>query len=273
MVSTLLSECRLRCVVATHSGATPTGRGNAKAVKARRELAGTTCRYSTNTRGLHLLGSSFAVPASTTTTTTTTTRCRATRRFVVKAAELEDLEELELEAMDRMDKALEKLAENLQTVRTGRASAAMLDGVEVDYYGAPTAIKSLASITVQDGSTIVVQAFDKSSLPEIEKAIRESDLGVSPSNDGTVVRINVPQLTAERRKELVKVVAKYGEESKVAVRNIRRDVKKTIDKFQKDGLSEDLCKDKEGDLQTLTDDYVKKIETSIKGKEKEVTQV
>jgi len=202
-----------------------------------------------------------------------TTRCRATKHFVVRAAEVEDLEELEMEAMERMDKALEKLTENLQTVRTGRANPALLDGIQVDYYGAPTPIKSLASITVQDGSTIVVQAFDKSSLAEIEKAIRESDLGVSPSNDGTVVRINIPQLTAERRKEMVKVVAKYGEESKVAIRNIRRDVKKTIDKYQKDGLSEDLCKDKEGDLQNLTDDYVKKIESSVKDKEKEVTQV
>ena len=143
----------------------------------------------------------------------------------------------------------------------------------MDYYGAPTPIKSLATITVQDGATIVVQPFDKSSLGEIEKAVRESDLGLSPNNDGNLVRINVPQLTAERRKDMVKVVSKYGEETKVAIRNIRRDVKKTLDKYQKDGLSEDLCKDKESDLQSMTDDFVKKTEEAIKAKEKEITTV
>lgn len=233
----------------------------------------TSCRYSKHFKRTTQRSFSGAEVQVNLNLNQRTTSCRATKHFVVRAAEVEDLEELEMEAMERMDKALEKLTENLQTVRTGRANPALLDGIQVDYYGAPTPIKSLASITVQDGSTIVVQAFDKSSLAEIEKAIRESDLGVSPSNDGTVVRINIPQLTAERRKEMVKVVAKYGEESKVAIRNIRRDVKKTIDKYQKDGLSEDLCKDKEGDLQNLTDDYVKKIESSVKDKEKEVTQV
>ena len=193
--------------------------------------------------------------------------------YVIYAVDIEALEELELDTMERMDKALEKLTENLVTVRTGRATPALLDGILVDYYGAPTPIKSLASITVQDGATVVVQPFDKSSLAEIEKAVRDSDLGVSPSNDGSVVRINVPQLTAERRKEMVKVVSKYGEETKVAIRNIRRDVKKQLDKYQKDGLSEDLCKDKEADLQQMTDDYVKKIETAVKDKEKEVTSV
>ena len=189
------------------------------------------------------------------------------------AAEVTDLEDLELETMERMDKALEKLSENLVTIRTGRATPALLDGIQVDYYGAPTPIKSLASITVQDGATVVVQPFDKSALSEIEKAIRESELGLSPTNDGSIVRINVPQLTAERRKEMVKVVSKFGEESKVAIRNIRRDAKKSIDKYQKDGLSEDLCKDKEGDLQKLTDDYVKKVDDTVKSKEKEITQV
>lgn len=189
------------------------------------------------------------------------------------AVEVEDLEVLELETMERMDKALEKLSENLMTVRTGRASQAMLDGVMVDYYGAPTPIKSLASITVQDGANIVVQPFDKGSLGEIEKAVRDADLGLSPTNDGSIVRINVPQLTAERRKDMVKVVGKFAEESKVAVRNIRRDCKKTLDKYQKDGLSEDLCKDKEADLQQMTDDYVKKIEGVVKAKEKEITTV
>ena len=192
---------------------------------------------------------------------------------MVLAVEVEDLEVLELETMERMDKALEKLSENLMTVRTGRASQAMLDGVMVDYYGAPTPIKSLASITVQDGANIVVQPFDKGSLGEIEKAVRDADLGLSPTNDGSIVRINVPQLTAERRKDMVKVVGKFAEESKVAVRNIRRDCKKTLDKYQKDGLSEDLCKDKEADLQQMTDDYVKKIEGVVKAKEKEITTV
>merc|ERR1712196_656654 len=154
---------------------------------------------------------------------------------MVLAVEGEDLEVLELETMERMDKALEKLSENLMTVRTGRASQAMLDG-----------------------ANIVVQPFDKGSLGEIEKAVRDADLGFSPTNDGSIVRINVPQLTAERRKDMVKVVGKFAEESKVAVRNIRRDCKKTLDKYQKDGLSEDLCKDKEADLQQMTDDYVKK---------------
>lgn len=200
-------------------------------------------------------------------------RASAAGSFGVFAIDVTDLEELELETMERMDKALEKLGENLMTVRTGRASPALLEGVQVDYYGAPTPIKSLATITVQDGATIVVQPFDKSSLGEIEKAVRESDLGLSPNNDGNLVRINVPQLTAERRKDMVKVVSKYGEETKVAIRNIRRDVKKTLDKYQKDGLSEDLCKDKESDLQSMTDDFVKKTEEAIKAKEKEITTV
>ncbi|QDZ23210.1 ribosome-recycling factor [Chloropicon primus] len=195
------------------------------------------------------------------------------RDFVVFAVEVEALDELEMETMERMEKATEKLGENLQTIRTGRATPALLEGVMVDYYGAPTPIKSLASITVQDGANIVVQPFDKSCLGDVEKAVRDSDLGLSPTNDGSIVRINVPQLTEERRKEMVKVVSKFGEESKVAIRNIRRDCKKTIDKYQKDGLSEDLCKDKEQDIQTLTDDFVKKIDEAVKAKEKEITKV
>mmetsp|Transcript_371 Transcript_371/g.708 ORF Transcript_371/g.708 Transcript_371/m.708 type:complete len:273 (+) Transcript_371:82-900(+) len=239
-----------------------------------------TCSYTFTTRSkskTRLLSKALRTNTSTRTRTRTCVAGAGVRGHgqggVVLAAEVTDLEDLELETMERMDKALEKLSENLVTIRTGRATPALLDGIQVDYYGAPTPIKSLASITVQDGATVVVQPFDKSALSEIEKAIRESELGLSPTNDGSIVRINVPQLTAERRKEMVKVVSKFGEESKVAIRNIRRDAKKSIDKYQKDGLSEDLCKDKEGDLQKLTDDYVKKVDDTVKSKEKEITQV
>ena len=198
---------------------------------------------------------------------------RAGGRYVVRVADVSDLEELEMEVMERMDKALDKLDENLMTVRTGRASAGLLEPVKVDYYGALTPLKSLASVTTPDASTINVQPFDKSALGDIEKAITDADLGVNPMNDGNVVRINIPQLTAERRKEMVKRVSKMGEESKVAVRNIRRDAMKTLDKYEKGGLSEDMCKDKSADIQKLTDDSIKKIDDAAKKKEKELTQV
>ncbi|KZV22539.1 hypothetical protein F511_09061 [Dorcoceras hygrometricum] len=168
-----------------------------------------------------------------------------------------------------MEKAIDNVRFSFNSIRTGRASPAMLDKVEVEYYGTPVSLKSIAQISTPDASSLLVQPYDKSSLKEIEKAIVSSDLGMTPNNDGEVIRMTLPQLTAERRKELLKVVAKQAEEGKVAVRNIRRDAIKSYEKLEKDKkLSEDNVKDLSGDLQKMTDEYMKKIESIYKQKEK-----
>ncbi|KAL6271635.1 hypothetical protein ACE6H2_028546 [Prunus campanulata] len=196
----------------------------------------------------------------------------------VRAATIEEIEAekslIKEDAKGRMEKTIELVRSNFNSIRTGRASPAMLDKIEVEYYGSPVGLKTIAQISSPDASSFLVQPYDKSSLKAIEKAIVSSDLGLTPNNDGEVIRLTLPQLTAERRKELSKVVAKQTEEGKVALRNIRRDALKALDKLEKDKkLSEDNVKDLSSDLQKLTDEYVKKLDTVFKQKEKELLKV
>ena len=168
----------------------------------------------------------------------------------------------------KMNGAVEHLKEDLAVVRTGMANAAMLNNVMVDYYGSPTPLNQIAGIKVEEGRTLVVKPYDPSSLKDIEKAINIADLGIAPQNDGQVIRLAVPQMTEETRKEMVKKVNKMAEEAKVAVRNIRRDANSAI-KSDKT-MDEDLQKDQLDEMQKLTDKYVKKIEEIADKKAKEV---
>lgn len=197
---------------------------------------------------------------------------------VVKCATIEEIEaeksSIEKDAKERMEKTVETVRSNFNSIRTGRASPAMLDKIEVDYYGTPVSLKSIAQISTPDASSILVQPYDKSSLKSIEKAIVNSDVGMTPNNDGEVIRLAVPQLTSDRRKELSKIVSKQAEEGKVAIRNIRRDALKAYEKLEKEKkLSEDNVKDLSSDLQKVTDEYMKKIDTVFKQKEKELLKV
>jgi ribosome recycling factor len=193
---------------------------------------------------------------------------------ITTRASVEEAEEVELDCMDRMEKAMEVMTDNFSTVRTGRANPNMLDRIEVDYYGAMTPLKSLSNTNNLDAQTLVIQPFDKGALKEIEKAIVRSDLGITPSNDGSVIRLVVPPLTAERRKELTKQVSKLGEEGKVALRNVRRDAMTKIKKMKTDKtLGEDEFASFEKKIEDLTTSYVKKTEDAVKAKEKELTTV
>lgn len=176
--------------------------------------------------------------------------------------------------MERMEKSVEATKRNFVSVRTGRANPAVLDRIEVDYYGALTPLKTIAGCSAPDAMTIVIQPYDKGAIQDIEKAIMQSDLGMTPMNDGQVIRLTVPQLTSERRKEMVKVVGKLGEEGKVAIRNVRRDAIKKFDRIKKDGdLGEDAHKAYTDGVQELTDNYCKEIDELVKSKEKELTTV
>ena len=178
------------------------------------------------------------------------------------------------EFKNRMIKTAEVLSTQFDTVRAGRANAAVLDQIEVDYYGSPTPIRQIASISSPDPRTLLIQPWDGSTLKLIEKAILTSELGINPQNDGRVIRLVFPQLTEERRKELAKQVRKYGEEAKVAVRNIRRDAMDKFKKEQKKGeITEDDLKQAEKDLQKLTDDSSKKIDELLARKEKELMEI
>jgi len=176
-------------------------------------------------------------------------------------------------AEDRMKKASANLVKEFQTIRTGRANPALLDRVEVEYYGSPTPLKSVANISVPDGRSLVISPYEKNTLKDIEQAIHKSGLGLTPNNDGTVIRINIPVLTEERRKDLVKQVKKFGEESRVAVRNIRRDVDGDIKKLKGAQVSEDEIKRQEEALQKVTDKYIKEIDKLVHDKEAEVMEV
>ncbi|ABD03816.1 ribosome recycling factor [Synechococcus sp. R55.3] len=179
--------------------------------------------------------------------------------------ELAEIEEL-------MNKAVQATQRSFNTVRTGRANSSLLDRIQVEYYGVPTPLKALASLTTPDSSTLLIQPFDPSTLAAIERAIVASDLGLTPSNDGKVVRLTIPPLTEERRKELSKQVAKLAEEGRVSIRNIRRDGIDSVRKREKNGeLSEDESKSLQDDIQKLTDRYIKKIDELLAEKEKELT--
>lgn len=178
------------------------------------------------------------------------------------------------EVEDHMQKTVEATQRSFNTIRTGRANAAILDRVTVDYYGSPTPLKSLAGISTPDSTTILIQPYDRSSLNIVEKAIQLSDIGLTPNNDGSVIRLNIPPLTSDRRKELVKVASKYAEEGKVALRNIRRDAVDAVRKQEKSGdLPEDQAKDLQESIQKLTDKYVSKLEALLKEKEADITTV
>lgn len=181
---------------------------------------------------------------------------------------------IEEEAMEKMEKCFEMAARNFSTVRTGRANPEMLDRVTVDYYGAITPLRQIAGISAPDAQSLIIQPYDVSAMPNIEKAISKADLGVTPSNDGKIIRINLPALTKERRQQMQKQVAKLSEEGKVAMRNVRRDANKQVSKLEKDNeLSEDAASNLEAAIQQLTDDYVKKLDKVADDKSKELSSI
>lgn len=186
----------------------------------------------------------------------------------------EDLETVYGEAKESMDKALRSLRVELQKVRTGRASTALLEGIQVDYYGTPTPLNQLANMSTPDARLIVVSPYDKGSISGIEKAIQASDLGLTPSNDGKVVRIPIPPLTEERRKDLVKHVQRLAEDHKVGVRDARRDAMSLLKDLETGGdLPSDDKRREEKRIQALTDDHIKKIDEMREQKEEEILQV
>ncbi len=173
-----------------------------------------------------------------------------------------------------MKKAIEATQRSFNTIRTGRANTSLLDRVTVEYYGAPTPLRSLASINTPDASTIMIQPFDRSSLNTIEKAISMSDIGLTPNNDGSTIRLNIPPLTSDRRKELVKSVAKLAEEGRVSIRNVRRDAVDSVRKQSKSSeISEDEARDLQDQVQKLTDKYIAKVDELLAEKEKDIMTV
>ena len=188
--------------------------------------------------------------------------------------ENELIDELLADAGERMKKSVESTRGELATVRTGRASPHLLDRINVDYYGTSTPLKQLANVATTDARLLTLTPYDKSSISAIEKAILESDVGLTPSNDGNVIRLQIPELTEERRREMVKVVHGVGEEGKVAVRNVRRDVMHDLRELKKDGdAGEDDERRAEATLQKLTDDSTGEIDSLLKGKEEEILEV
>ena len=178
------------------------------------------------------------------------------------------------EARDKMKKAQEALQRQLGQIRAGRANASLLDRITVDYYGVPTPVNQMASITIPEARVLMVTPFDKNMINDVEKAILASDIGLNPANDGNVIRLVIPQLTEERRKELAKEVKKESEGAKIAVRNIRRDAMDEYKKQQKNGdMTEDDLRNAEKDIQTLTDDNIKAIDSIVAEKGKELLEV
>lgn len=172
-----------------------------------------------------------------------------------------------------MRKAINHLEVELAKVRAGKATPQMLDGLVVDYYGNPTPIHQVGNITVLDARTLTIQPWEKNMLQPIERAILQANIGVTPQNDGNIIRIFLPPLTEERRKELVKKAGAEGEHAKIAIRNLRRDAIERVKKMQKDGLSEDAARDSEIDIQHLTDRYIALVEKHLEAKEKEIMTV
>jgi len=184
------------------------------------------------------------------------------------------IQELRKKTGDRMLGAIEALKKELTSIRTGRASTGLLDGMVIDYYGTPTPLQQLASLNIPESRQIAIQPWEQRLIPEIEKAIMKSDLGLMPMNDGKVIRINIPILTEERRKQLVKIVRKRAEESKIAVRNIRRDSNEELKKLEKaEHISEDEVKKELDEVQKITDSFISKIDELIEHKEKEIMEV
>ena len=176
-------------------------------------------------------------------------------------------------AEERMEKAILSLKRDLATLRAGRASSSLLDRISVEYYGAQTPVNQLANITTPDSRTLMIQPWDKTSLGDIEKAIMKSDLGLTPANDGNQIRLSIPALTEERRTDLVKMTKKFGEEAKVAIRNIRRDANDDIKKLEKTDISEDESRRHQEDIQKATDKYIAEVDKVLVSKEKEIMEV
>lgn len=184
------------------------------------------------------------------------------------------IEETLLEAMEKMDKAVEHVQSMFTTVRTGRATPALVERLQVDYYGSPVALQQLAGFQVPEARQLVIKPHDRSALPAIEKAIRDSDLGVNPSNDGVVIRINFPALTEERRKEYVKVVKSMAEDGRIAVRNVRRDARKHLEAAERSSLiSSDDLERAEKELEKVTHEHVEHIDKALGRKEHELLEV
>ena len=185
----------------------------------------------------------------------------------------EELELINLDTASAMNKAINHLETELIKIRAGKANPNMLDGIVADYYGAPTPIAQIANISVLDARTISVQPWEKKMLQPIERAIMASNIGINPQNDGNFIRLFLPPLTEERRKELVKRCNAEGENGKVTIRNIRRDALEQIKKLQKDGLSEDAAKDAEAEMQQITDSFISLVEKHLASKDKEIMAV
>jgi len=183
------------------------------------------------------------------------------------------IDDIYQDTRERMGKSLDALGNELKRVRTGRASLSIMDGIRVDYYGTPTPLNQMASLSVPESRLIMIQPWDVSVIKDIEKAILKSDLGLTPSSDGKLIRISIPPLTEERRKELVKVIQKISEDYKIAVRNIRRDSNEMLKSLKKDGdISEDDAFKAQDQVQKITDEHIKKIDEVFKDKEKEILE-
>lgn len=183
------------------------------------------------------------------------------------------INEIQKDAQDRMEKSLEAFKNQISKVRTGRASPSLLDGITVEYYGSATPLRQLANVTVEDSRTLAISVFDRSMSPAIEKAIMASDLGLNPSSAGTVIRVPLPPLTEERRKDLIKVVRGEAEQGRIAVRNVRRDANDKVKALLKDKeISEDDERRSQDDIQKLTDSYIKKVDKALAQKEAELME-
>ena len=179
-----------------------------------------------------------------------------------------------LDAQERMEKAIATLEKDFTKLRTGRATTSLVDNIKVDYYGTITPIQQMASVAIPDSRTVTIQPWDKSAMALIEKAISISDLGLTPQNDGNFIRISIPPLTEERRKDLGKVCKKYTEEAKISIRNVRRDANENLKKLEKDKtISEDELKKAMEDIQKTTDSFIAKSETKTQAKEKEIMEI
>ena len=184
------------------------------------------------------------------------------------------MQELKRKAAERMTRTIEVLKKDFSSIRTGRASLSLLDGIFVNYFDTQTPLQQLATLSIPESRQITIQPWDQKIIPDIEKAILKSDLGLTPSNNGKVIRINIPPLTEERRKQLVKAVKKKAEESKVAIRNIRRDTNDELKKLEKEKqFSEDEAKKLHDEVQKITDTYIAKVDEVLKNKEKEIMEV
>jgi ribosome recycling factor len=185
----------------------------------------------------------------------------------------DELQLIEETAQEAMEKGIEHLETELVKVRAGKANPNLVDGLVVDYYGTPTPINQVGNITVSDARTLVIQPWEKNMLQPIERSIIAANIGINPQNDGIVIRLFMPPLTEERRRELVKRAQGEGEQSKVAIRNIRRDAMEQVKKLQKNGLSEDVAKDAEKNIQEMTDKYISLVDKHLASKEKEIMTV